>query len=505
VADSGGGVVSGLAAAPFVVWAVALPLGGAVLTFLLRSRAAAVGWSFALATTAVGLALAWQVAAFGVQRHAVGGWGAPLGIDLQADGLSALMIAVTAVVGLGVSGYATGYFKGADDHAEHERTHFWPLWLMLWTALNGLFLAADVFNAYVTLELLGLSAVALVALAATPAALTGAMRYLLVGLLGSLLYLLGVGLLYGATATLDFAQLAGVDLPVPAGAVALGLITAGLMLKTAIFPFHFWLPPAHASAPAPVSALLSALVVKASFYLLARYWLQVAPELVTPVLVALPGVLGAAAVIWGGLRALTADRLKLVVAYSTVAQIGYLFLLFPLVHDNPAAFTAWGGVALLVAAHATAKAAMFLSAGAFLKASAQDRVAGLDGTAQALPVTTFAFALAGVSLIGLPPSGGFAAKWMLLNAALTSGQWWWVIVLVVGSLLAAAYTFRVLTHAFTRLPEDPPHCAVPARLEWSALGLALVAILLGFVAGDVLDLVRVGAPFAGPALGAGTP
>lgn len=497
--------MSGILAAPLIVWAVAVPLAGAVLSFLLRSRAAAVGWVFALGSSAAGLAVAWQVAVAGVQHHAVGGWGAPLGIDLRADGLSALMLAVTGVVGLGVSAYATAYFKGTDEHAEHERAHFWPLWLMLWAALNGLFVAADVFNVYVTLELLGLSSVALVALAATPAALTGAMRYLLVGLLGSLLYLLGVGLLYGAAGTLDFARLAAAALPVPAGAVALGLISAGLLLKTALFPFHFWLPPAHASAPAPVSALLSALVVKASFYLLVRYWLEVAPELVTPLIAALPGVLGAAAVLWGGLRALTADRLKLVVAYSTVAQIGHLFLLFPLAQGSPAAFTAWGGVALLVAAHATAKAAMFLSAGAFLKASAQDRVAGLDGTAQALPVTTLAFALAGVSLIGLPPSGGFAAKWMLLNAALTSGQWWWVLVLVSGSLLAAAYTFRVLTHAFTRLPEEPPRCAVPARLEWNALSLALVAMLLGFVAGDVLDLARVGAPVAGPALGAGMP
>ncbi len=498
-------MVTGLANVPLVAWVVAVPLAGAVLSFLLRGRAAAVGWVFAVATSAVGLTLAWQVLAFGPQRHAVGGWGAPLGIDLQADGLSALMVAVTAVVGLGVSGYATAYFAGADAHREHERAYFWPLWLMLWTALNGLFVAADAFNVYVTLELLGLSSVALVALAATPSALTGAMRYLLVGLLGSVLYLLGVGLLYAATATLDFAQLAAARLPVPAGAVALGLITAGLLLKTALFPFHFWLPPAHASAPAPVSALLSALVVKASFYLLVRYWLQVAPELVTPALAALPGVLGAVAVLWGGLRALTADRLKLVVAYSTVAQIGYLFLLFPLAHGSPAAFTAWGGAVLLVAAHATAKAAMFLSAGAFLKASAQDRVDGLDGTAQALPVTTFAFALAGVSLIGLPPSGGFAAKWMLLNAALTSGQWWWVLVLIAGSLLAAAYTFRVLTHAFTRLPEEPPRCAVPARLEWSALGLALAAMLLGFFAGDVLELSSVGAPVAGPALGAVAP
>lgn len=492
--------MSGLSHLVLLPWVVAAPLGGALLAFLLRRRAAAVGLLAALASAAAGLALAVQVGVAGAQHHAVGGWGAPLGIDLYADGLSALMVAMTSLVGLGVSVYGSAYFAGADEGAEHQRAYFWPLWLLLWTALNALFVTADVFNAYVTLELLGLSAVALVALAATPAALGGAMRYLLVGLLGSLLYLLGVGLLYAAAATLDLRQLADAALPTGVGALAIGVITAGLVLKTALFPFHFWLPPAHASAPAPVSAVLSALVVKASFYLLLRFWFFVGPELAAPAIAQLLGVLGAAAVVWGGMRALAAERLKLVVAYSTVAQIGYLFLVFPLGLGQPEGFTAWGGVALLVLAHATAKAAMFLSVGAVVKAAGHDGVSGIDGTAQALPVTLFAFALAGVSLIGLPPTGGFAAKWLLLNAALATGQWWWALVLVAGSLLAAAYTFRVLARAFTRLPGDPPPCACAAPLEWSALALAVAALALGFVASEVLELLRVGAPVAGPVL-----
>jgi formate hydrogenlyase subunit 3/multisubunit Na+/H+ antiporter MnhD subunit len=246
--------------------------------------------------------------------------------------------------------------------------------------------------------------------------------------------------------------------------------------------------------------VLSALVVKASFYLLLRFWFYVGPELALAAISQLLGLLGAVAVVWGGLRALTAERLKLVVAYSTVAQIGYLFLVFPLALGQAEGFTAWGGVALLVLAHATAKAAMFLSVGAILKAAAHDGVSGIDGTAQALPLTTFAFALAGVSLIGLPPTGGFAAKWLLLNAALASGQWWWALVLLAGSLLAAAYTFRVLAHAFTRLPGDPPPHACAAGLEWSALALAIAALALGFFATEVLDLLRVGAPVTGPVL-----
>mgnify|MGYP001027023454 FL=1 len=487
-----------LAELPLLPWAVALPLGGAALVFVVRPQAQPIGLAVGLASAAVGLLLALQVATGGAQHHAVGGWGAPLGIDLAADGLSALMVAMTSVVGLWVSLYASAYF-GAEDGG-HQRAYFWPLWLLLWTALNALFLAADSFNAYVTLELLGLSAVALVALAATPAALGGAMRYLLVGLLGSLLYLLGVGLLYGAAGTVDFRLLATAPLAGPAAAVALGLITAGLVLKTALFPFHFWLPPAHASAPAPVSAVLSALVVKASLYLLLRFWFWVLPEAATPVVTNLLGLLGALAVIWGGLRALTAERLKLLVAYSTVAQLGYLVLVFPLALGQREGFTAWGGAALLLLAHATAKAGMFLSAGAILKVARHDGVAGIDGVAQAMPVTTFAFALAGMSLIGLPPTGGFAGKWLLLNAALATGQWWWAAVLLAGSLLAAAYTVRVLTHAFTRLPGEPPACAVPARLEWSALALAVTALALGFAAGEILDLLRVGAPVDGPVL-----
>ena len=105
-----------------------------------------------------------------------------------------------------------------------------------------------------------------------------------------------------------------------------------------------------------------------------------------------------------------------------------------------------------------------------------------------------------MSLIGLPPTGGFVAKWLLLNAALATGQWWWALVLIAGSLLAAAYTFRVLAHAFTRLPGDPPPCRCARGLEWSALSLAVAALVLGFVASEVLELLRVGAPVTGPVL-----
>ena len=317
---------------------ILLPLAGGIACFLFPASAKPLGL---LTVALVGLAvvgLGWQLLGHGVYHHAVGGWGAPLGIDLAADGLSLLMLAMTALVGFGVSLYATGYFKPADS------VRFWPLWLLLLGALNALFLSGDLFNLYVTLELVGLAAVALTALQGGRDALMGAMRYLLATLLGSLLYLLGVALLYHGFGTVDLALLSERVMPSPVAWAALGLMSAGLILKTALFPLHFWLPPAHASAPAPVSAVLSALVVKASFYILLRLWLAIFADISEGV-AALFGLLGAGAVLWGSLQALRQTRVKLLVAYSTVAQIGYLFLAYPLASGM--GVTAWSAMAYL--------------------------------------------------------------------------------------------------------------------------------------------------------------
>jgi len=468
---------------PWGVMAILLPLAGALACFLWPRRTVPLGLVTALGVAACVVGLGWQVVGQGAQRYAVGGWGAPLGIGLYADGLSLLMLMVTAIVGLGISVYSTGYFD------RKPSTLFWPLWLFLWAALNALFLSADIFNLYITLELLGLAAVALVALAGGADALTSAMRYLLVSLLGSLFYLLGVALLYHSFGSVDIALLAQRVEPSPAVWTAVGLMSAGLLLKTALFPLHFWLPPAHASAPAPVSALLSALVVKASFYILLRLWLEIFP-LTTPALGQLLGLLGAAAVLWGGIQALRQTRLKLLIAYSTVAQLGYLFLPFPL-----GSSIAWKGALYLLLSHALAKAAMFMAAGNIMRFGGHDRIADLDRVAHRLPLTVTAFALAGVSSMGLPPSGGFIGKWLLLDAALRAGQWWWVIILILGGLLAAAYIFKVIGYAFTQagvLHETEP---VPVTMEWAALALALAAVLLGLFTSWPLALMEIGLPF----------
>ncbi len=469
-------------------WLVVLPLLWAMGAFLLGpGRGGRVAILAMLVQTALALDLAARLIREGVRVHAVGAWGAPLGIDLHADGLAAAMLLLTQGVALALFVYARAYL------AEQEaRMWFWPLAGLMVAAMNALLLSADLFNLYVTLELLGLSAVALVAAGGRPAQVRAALRYLLVGLVASGAYLLGVALIYGVYGTVaiaDLSVLVAADAPLPVWLAGM-LMFLGLLAKTALFPFHFWLPPAHGSAPVPVSALLSALVVKVSFYLVLRLWLGPFAPL-TGSAGWLAGLLGAAAILWGSWQALRATRLKVLVAWSTVAQLGYLFLIFPLLAPGGPALAA--GV-LHAVSHGLAKAAMFAAAGVLIRATGQDAIAGLTGVADRLPITLFAFGLAGVTLMGLPPSGGFLAKWLLIDAALASGQWGWVALIIAGGLLAAAYVFGVLRQAFL-LPAGPgpgDFQPVPRALEWSAFVLAAASVLIGLRAAELIELLSVG-------------
>lgn len=489
-----------------MTWAagtIMVPLVAACLSFLFR-RSASI-WIVASAAGGMVLAvgsLAGEVWTHGHLRYPVGGWEAPLGIDWYADGLTILMLLMTTAVMCLTSLYAWGYLTHASNSGKnspgqstvtHER--FWPLWFFLWASLNALFLSADVFNLYVTLELLGLSAAMLMTLGGQPAALTAGMRYLLVSLLGSLMYLLGVGFLYAAYGTLDLASLSRISTSGPQTWMAMTLMTLGLLLKTGLFPLHIWLPPAHANAPSPVSAILSGLVVKASFYLLLRLWFQIFDPHLSPSAAQFLGVLGAGAILWGSLQAFRQERLKLLVAYSTVAQLGYLFLLFPLTGTASVAETAWSGGIYLALAHAFAKASMFLAAGNILLALGHDRISQLDGIAQIMPISLFAFGLGGISLMGLPPSGGFVAKWLLLKAAWDGGHWWWAGIILVGGLMTAGYIFMVLKRAFATPSGHTAVQPIPHSLEFTALTLAVFAILLGLTATLPLTLLHMSNPF----------
>jgi formate hydrogenlyase subunit 3/multisubunit Na+/H+ antiporter MnhD subunit len=281
------------------------------------------------------------------------------------------------------------------------------------------------------------------------------------------------------------------------------LITLGLLLKTGLFPLHIWLPPAHANAPAPVSAILSGLVVKASFYMLLLLWFQVFHPMLAPLSGHFLGILGAGAILWGSLQAFRQERLKLLVAYSTVAQLGYLFLLFPLADSASVAGTAWSGGIYQLLSHAFAKAAMFLAAGNIMLALGHDRISQLDGLAQSMPMTVFAFGLGGISLMGLPPSGGFLAKWLLLRATFESGQWWWAVIILGGGLMTAGYIFMVLKHAFATPTGHTAVQSIPYSLQIFALTLAVFAVLLGMTATLPLTLLQIGSPFSSELISGG--
>jgi multicomponent Na+:H+ antiporter subunit D len=487
-------------------WMVLLPLTGAVLT-LGGSRAASrpIALAVAGAITATALLGARGVWRDGPQRLAAGGWDPPLGIALHLDGLAALMLVMAAVVSLTVAIYSLGYYPGATAARsvwESERV-FWPLLFLLWGAMNALFLSGDAFNLYVALEVSTLAAVGLVVLAGEAAAFAAAMRYLLAAFLGSMTYMLGVGLLYSAFGTLDLGLLAERMSATPAAWAALALMTVGLCLKTALFPFHFWLPGAHARAPAPVSALLSTLVVTASFYLVLRLWVFVFAPILNVPAGQLLGALGAAAILWGSALAIRQQRLKQMVAYSTVAQIGYLFLMVPLLlgigdpRVSPSAgLAAWNGGLYHALSHAFAKAAMFLAVGAIARSLGHDRIVGISGIASRMPISTYAFGIAGMTLIGLPPSGGFVSKWLLLSAAIGGRQWWWAVVILAGGILTAGYVFLVLGQELSEAKSDREveFAPVPPVMEYAAMGLALAALLLGIRTAEVIQLLGAGAP-----------
>jgi multicomponent Na+:H+ antiporter subunit D len=403
-----------------LVLALLLPVSGSLFALALGGRHAE---RIALVLMPAGLVVAVAIVVAVLRADAalvyvLGGWAPPLGLALRADGLSAAMMLTTAVVIC-----ATGLFARADFQTPRGVPEaraplvFWTLLLGVWAGLNAVLLGDDLFTLYVALELLTFGAVPLVCLDGRAETLAAALRYLLFALLGSVLYLLGTALLFGAYGTLDIVLLSERVRAEPASLVAATLMTVGLLAKTALFPLHLWLPPAHAGAPAPASAVLSALVVKGSFILILRLWFDVMPALLSLPAAHLLAALGAAAILFGSVLALRQARLKMLIAYSTVAQIGYLFLMFPLV-ASPQAMQAgagaWTGGLLQAISHACAKAAMFMAAGLIAQALGHDRIAGLGGIGRALPMTMFAFALAGLSLMGLPPSGGFTAKWLLL-------------------------------------------------------------------------------------------
>jgi multicomponent Na+:H+ antiporter subunit D len=469
-----------------LVLSVVVPVAGVLLAFATGGRQVE---RIALMIMPIGLAITASIATAkletgGPLAYVLGGWAPPLGVALRADGPSVVMISITAVVICAIGVFARTDFRTPAGSVEARAPFaFWILLLAIWGALNMVFLGGDLFTLYVALELLTFSAVPLVSLDGRSETLQAALRYLLFALLGSVLYLAGTVLLYGSYGTLDTVLLASRISAGPSTLVAAALMTVGLLAKTALFPLHLWLPPAHAGAPAAASAMLSGLVVKGSFFLVVRLWFDVMPGLTGYAGAQLLAALGAAAILFGSVVALRQERLKLLVAYSTVAQIGYLFLMFPLAFSPVTGQLQSGGALaggiLQAISHATAKAALFMSAGSIYATLGHDRIVGLGGLGRVLPVNVLAFALGGVALIGLPPSGAYLAKELLLHAAIETQQWWWAIVVQAGGVFTSSYLVLVLAHALVPAKAPKMPVRVPRVAEAAPLVLALCSLLLG--------------------------
>lgn len=454
------------------------PLVAALILFLIPARRLAPVYGGLSLLLGVGLSMG-TVAALGVHGPgalSLGGWGAPLGIVLQLDGLAGIFILLAALVFPAAIGHqlATGQGDGR-----------WVAiaFMFLWAGGNGLVLAQDVFTIYVCLEIVTLGSIALVARQRTRPALRAAIRYLLLALPASVLYLTGVALAYHLGGVLDMRLMAEAAAMQPAWMLAVGLMIAGLFVKAAVVPLHMWLPPAHAIAATAVSAVLSALVVKAAFIVIARLWLGPLGDVFGTVGGWILAGFASASILWGAALAVRQPHLKRIIAYSTVAQIGYLLLALALVkHSNVAA----SALIILVLAHGLAKAGAFLAAGNIIAVMGAARLEDIRAYGVRVPMSLFALGLAGASLVGLPPSGGFAGKWWLLTAAMEQGAVIWLVVIAAGTLLAAIYVVRVIEAGISDRSPEP--AALPRTAELIALLLAVAAFLLAFAAAPLIDL-----------------
>ncbi len=438
------------------------------------------------ATAIVSTMAAFQVMTIGNLHTHLGNWPPPIGIELVLDPLSAAMAMLVAWTALGV---VAGSRQTIAIQMGGLETTFYATALFLVAGLLGIVVTGDLFNLFVQLEVASLSAYALVAVGRRGAP-RAALYYLIVGSLGASLYLLGVGFLYAGTGSLNMADVAArlTDAPAELAISGLVFIVAGLAIKMALFPLHGWLPGAYSLSPAAAAALMAPLVTKVAAYALMRvlYWVYgVGFVLDTPRLLEALSWAGALAILVGAVLAFTQDDLWRLLAYSSVSQIGIVALGMGLA--NTSGMT---GAVLHIANDALMKGALFLVAGVVLLRFKVRTISELSKVRGRAPWTVGVFAVAGVSLIGLPPLAGFFGKWYVLWGAVEAGQWLFAGAVVVGTLLTAAYVFRILEPLmFGASTPGEKAGEGPIGLVAAAVAFAVAIVLLGLANERVVSLV----------------
>ncbi len=440
---------------------VVVPLIAAPLCVLLRR--AWLSWALALATTwaafAMALALLDRVLTGGTISYEIGGWAPPWGIEYRIGISNAFVLAIVAGIGSVVLPFARQSIAAEVEEDRHYL--FYTAYLLCLAGLLGVASTGDAFNLFVFLEISSLSSYVLIALGRDRRALTAAFQYLIMGTIGATFIVIGVGLLYLSTGSLNMADIAqrlagqGASRTVIA---AFAFLTVGASLKLALFPLHVWLPNAYTYAPSAVTAFLAATATKVGVYILLRFIFTVFGVAFSFTAMPLEAVLLTLAILGmfvASLVAIYQDNLKRMLAYSSVAQIGYMILGVGL-----------GNVTGLSAAivhlfnHAVTKGGLFLALGCVFYRVGSVRIEALAGIGRRMPWTMAAFTVGGLSLIGVPFTVGFITKWHLILAALEAGLWPIAALVVASSLIALIYVWRVVEAAYFK---PSPPSAEPIR------------------------------------------
>ena len=430
---------------------VVIPLAAAPFAALVnRPR---ISWAIALGSAwwalYAALALLSQVMADGPIHYALGAWAAPYGIEYVVDPVSAWVVLIVAFIGAVVTPYARLSIER--ELSEDRIPLFYAAFILCMTWLLRIAITGDVFNVFVFLEISSLSAYALIALGPDRRALTASFQYLIMGSVGATFIVIGIGLMYVMTGTLNMADLALIlpqlepNRTIP---VAFTFLTVGITLKLALFPLHLWLPNAYTYAPSAVTAFIASTATKVAVYLLLRFFFTVFGAAFSFDVMQLDKILmplALVAILTMSLVAIYQENVKRMLAYSSVAQIGYMVL--GISFASVLGLTA--GI-LHLFNHALMKGALFMAMGCVMYRVGSVRIECMNGLGRAMPWTMAAFVAGGLSIIGVPFTVGFISKWYLIQAALEQGLWPVAVAVLVGSLLAVVYVWKVIEVAYFR-------------------------------------------------------
>ena len=448
---------------------VVVPLIAAPLVAVLpRGR-----WSWAIATIVSALcavfavAQLWAVLYEGTIIYELGGWAPPWGIEYRIDAVNAFAALIVAAIAAVTLPYALLVVER--EISEEKIPLFYSALLLCLAGLLGITQTGDIFNVFVFLEISALSTYALVSLGKQRQALTAAYQYLIMGTVGATFYLIGVGLIYSATGSLnmhDLSILLPEALHPKTVETGFAFLMIGIALKLALFPLHLWLPNAYTYAPTVVTVFLAATATKVAMYLMLRILFTVFPQgfaIASPAeeLLIIAGIAG---IIIASVSAIYQDDIKRLLAYSSVAQIGYMAL-----GAGLASLTSVTATMVHMFNHAMMKGALFMAVGAIIYRVGACRMENIHGLGKSMPWTFGAIIIGGLSLVGVPGTAGFISKWYLVVAALEQEAWISVLAIVIGSLLAVVYVgkliealyFKPITETNKEVKEAPMLLLVP--------------------------------------------